>query len=186
MRSGSTPDESLMGLAALGRRDALDVLVRRHASPLLTFITRMVGDRHRGEELFQEVFLAVWIKRRQFDPNRRFKPWLYRIAVNQCRSAFRRRALPMAPSYADDPPVLVAAADPSPGDAAVATETRSLVDDAVAALPPTQRTVLVLRTWLELSYTEIAAILGRGETTVRSNMHHALERLRAYLESRTH
>jgi RNA polymerase sigma-70 factor (ECF subfamily) len=76
MRSGQTPDEWLMGQVARGRRDSLDVLVRRYASPLLTFIMRMTGDRHVSEELFQEVFLTVWIKRRQFDQFRRFKPWL--------------------------------------------------------------------------------------------------------------
>jgi len=63
------PDETLMARTADGDRACLELLVRRHATPLLTFLARMAGDRHRGEELFQEVFLAVWVKRRQYQHN---------------------------------------------------------------------------------------------------------------------
>ena len=56
-------DENLMANVAQGQRAPLEVLVRRHGSALLTFIRRMVGDPHRSEELFQDVFLAVWSKR---------------------------------------------------------------------------------------------------------------------------
>src|SRR5438067_421533 len=87
-------DEWLMAQVALGKRDYLEPLIRRYASPLLTFIQQMVRDRHRSEELFQEVFLAVWTKRRQYQFPRTFKSWLYAIAVNKCRAAFRGRSLP--------------------------------------------------------------------------------------------
>ena len=60
MPSAAEPDEQLMLQVCTGRREAVSVLLRRYASRLLTFIERMVGDRHRGEELFQEVFPAVW------------------------------------------------------------------------------------------------------------------------------
>jgi DNA-directed RNA polymerase specialized sigma24 family protein len=56
-------DEWVMVQAAHGKPQLLEILVRRHASALLTFIHRMVGDRHRSEELFQDVFLSVWINR---------------------------------------------------------------------------------------------------------------------------
>lgn len=67
MNHQGEPDERLMQQVALGQRDPLEVLLRRYASPLLTFIQRMIGDRHRAEELFQEVFLAVWIRRGAYD-----------------------------------------------------------------------------------------------------------------------
>lgn len=104
MKAGQIPDEWLMGQVARGRRDGLDILVRRYAGPLLTFLTRMTGDRHRSEELFQDVFLAVWVKGRQYDPFRMFKPWLYRIAINKCRASFRHRPLPVRLAYTDDDP----------------------------------------------------------------------------------
>ncbi|MHC4092611.1 MAG: RNA polymerase sigma factor [Planctomycetota bacterium] len=184
MKLGHTPDEWLMQQVARGGREGHDMLVRRHAGSFLTFITRMSGDRQLSEDLFQEVFLTVWIKRRQFDPSRRFKPWLYRIAANRCRAAFRRRSLsaPLLPT--DDPAALIPAANPSPAETALATERSCLVTAAVGMLPEKQRLVLVLRIWSKLAYTEIAEILGRSEATVRSNMHHALAGLRAFLEPR--
>jgi|GEM_PF-4245226 len=65
MHQAQERDEWLMAQVADGKREHLEPLIRRHANPLLTFIRRMVGDQHRSEELFQDVFLAVWIKRRR-------------------------------------------------------------------------------------------------------------------------
>jgi RNA polymerase sigma-70 factor (ECF subfamily) len=176
-------DEWWMAQVALGQRDCLEPLVRRYACPLLTFIQRMIGDRHRSEELFQEVFLAVWLKRRQYQFPRPFKPWLYGIALNKCRAAFRRWSggTPDLGALAE-----VAAPDPSPGETAIATETAALVAAAVTDLPPQQRMVVVLRVWQGLSYAEIAEIVGRTEATVRSHMHHGLAAMRKYLEPRLH
>src|SRR5215471_6434912 len=95
-------DEWLMGQVALGKRDHLEPLVRRYAGPLLTFIQRMIGDRHRSEELFQEVFLAVWAKRKQYEYPRPLKPWLYAIALNKCRAAFRLRSAASVPLDGED------------------------------------------------------------------------------------
>src|SRR5215471_21061581 len=95
MNPRSERDEYLMGQVALGKRDHLEPLVRRYAGPLLTFIRRMVGDAHRSEELFQEVFLAVWSKRKQYEFSRPFKAWLYAIALNKCRAHFRMRYGPL-------------------------------------------------------------------------------------------
>jgi RNA polymerase sigma-70 factor (ECF subfamily) len=184
MNQNQDRDEWLMGQVATGKREHLEPLIRRYAGPLLTFIRQMVGDRHRSEELFQEVFLAVWAKRDQYQFPRPFKAWLYAIALNKCRAAFRARAFPAAVALDDDLPAAPAARDPSPADKAVATETAALVSMAVAQLPPQQRAVVVLRIWDGLSYAEIAEAVGRTEGTVRSNMHHGLAAMRKYLEPR--
>src|SRR4051812_35785008 len=94
MHPGDDRDEDLMAQVADGDHTVLEHLVRRHGTGLLTFIQRMVGDRHRSEELFQEVFLAVWTRRRQYEYPRPFKPWLYAIALNRCRASFRTRPGP--------------------------------------------------------------------------------------------
>jgi RNA polymerase sigma-70 factor (ECF subfamily) len=183
MKGCDDRDEWLMARVALGERDCLEALVRRHASRLLTFLERMAGDRHRGEELFQEVFLAVWLKRRQYEFPRPFKPWLYAIAANKCRAVARGRRL-AAVALEDAAPWAPASAVPSPEESAVATETAALVAAAVTLLPAQQRAVVVLRVWEGLSYAEIAEAVGRTEATVRSHMHHGLAALRKYLEPR--
>jgi len=166
---------------ARGQRDCLEALVRRHATRLLTFIERMIGNRHRAEELFQEVFLTVWIKRYQYEYPRPFKSWLFAIAANRCHAETRGRHPVASLEEADWVP---ASSAPSPEETAVATETAALVASAVTLLPVLQRTVVVLRVWEGMSYAEIAETLGRTEATVRSHMHHGLTALRKYLEPR--
>jgi RNA polymerase sigma-70 factor (ECF subfamily) len=174
-------DEWLMAQVALGKRDFLEPLIRRYASPLLTFIQRMVGDAHRSEDVFQEVFLAVWAKRHQYQFPRPFKAWLYAIAANQCHAQARKRPLASA-AFSED--CATTAEGTSPADTAIATETAALVSAAVAQLPTQQRAVVALRVWNGLSYAEIAEALERTEPTVRSHMHHGLAALRKYLEPR--
>src|SRR4029453_4728130 len=131
-------DEQLMAQVALNNRDPLGILLRRFASPLLTFIQRMIGDRHRSEELFQEVFLAVWTDRRRYQFPRPFRAWLYGIALNKCRNEFRRhRSFGLTPE--EFIRVAGAAGVGGPAEAAVATETASIVQAAVARLPEQQR-----------------------------------------------
>jgi len=174
-------DEWLMAELAEGRREALEPLIRRHATPLLSFIQRMVGDRQRSEDLFQDVFCAVWSKRGQYQYGRPFKPWLYAIALNACRADFRRPALI---TVSEETGAAVAAPGLSPAEAAVATETAALVARAVTLLPAQQRAVVVLRIWQQLNYSEIADIVGCTESTVRCHMHLGLCALRKYLEPR--
>ncbi len=178
MARGAEPDEWLMSQVASDRRDCLAPLVRRHASPLLTYIRRMVGCEHRSEELFQEVFLQVWLKRRQYQYPRPFRPWLFAIATNHCRASFRSAKPPSLALLDEGPP----ASGPAPLDALVAGETAAVVSQAVADLPAQQRSVVVLRVWNGLSYAEIGTIVGVTEETARSHMSHGLKSLRKCLE----
>ncbi len=66
MNRADESSEELMDRVARGSDAALSALIRRHASPLLTFLQRMIGDRQRAEDLFQDVFLAVWTHRHQY------------------------------------------------------------------------------------------------------------------------
>lgn len=180
---GDQSDEGLMLAAVSGQREAMNALLRRYANSLLTFILRMTGNQHRAEELFQEVFLAVWAYRRRYRYPRVFRSWLFGIAVNKCRAEFRRHA--RTPASLDDcPDNCPASTDPPPIDALTATETAELVAAALGRLSPGQREVVVLRIWQERSYPEIAETLDCAESTVRSQMFHGLAALRRYLEPR--
>ena len=183
MSHGRDSDEWLMGQVGLGNREFLAHLVRRYSSPLLTFIERMTGDRHRSEELLQEVFLTIWTKRKQYKFPRTFRSWLFAIAANRCRDHYRR-AKPQAVALDESSGQVPVAAGKGPLEAAVDVETGRLVAAAVAQLPPQQRSVVVMRVWNGLSYDEIAAALGCSSGTARANMHHGLAGLRKYLEPR--
>ncbi len=177
MAARNERDEWLMAQVALGQREALEPLVRRYAGPLVGFIRRMIRDLHRSEELFQEVFLAVWRKRSQYEFPRPFKPWLYAIALNKCRADFRSPSRPTM-ELEHDSPAMPPSAEASPVEVAIGTETAEQIAAAVHKLPPQQRMAVVMRVWEGMSYAEIAEATGRTEATVRSNMHHGLAALR--------
>ncbi len=178
MKTSSEPDEYLMGQVSSGNRECLTPLVRRYASPLLTFLTRMTGDRHRAEELFQEAFLNVWTHRKRYRFPRPFKPWLFAIAANCSRAAFRRANVS---SVSIDDVATAIDHGPGPVQTAVKTETATQVTQAVAQLPVQQRTVVVLRVWNGMSYAEISQVAGCSEGSARAHMHYALARLRTLL-----
>jgi len=183
MDSQQSSDERLMRQVATGRREHLRPLLERWAGPLLTFIHRTIGDRHRSEELFQDVFLAVWQNRRNYEYPRPFRSWLFGIAMNKCRADLRRASV--TPAAPDEPSIAsLESTDPSPHEQVVASETNSLVVAAVAQLPTGQRTTVVLRVFNGLPYSEIAQILECKEVTVRSHMYHGLAAIRKYLEPR--
>ncbi len=184
MATEDQSDEWLMSQVALGRRECLTLLVHRHAAGLLTFIQRMVGNHHRSEELFQDVFLAVWTHSRSYQAGRPFRTWLLGIAVRKCQAEYRKHLFWIGRSR-EDATLLTDAAD-TPEATAMHCETAALVTEAVARMPEAQRTVLVLRVWNQLSYAEIAQVLNRSEATVRSHMFHGLANLRKYLEPRMH
>ena len=181
MSSEHESDERLMRQVAMGSRSHLETLVRRHASSLLTFIQRMVGDVQRSEDLFQETFLRVWTKRHLYKYPRSFRPWLYQIAANCCRASFRKTTRSTESFEAKSEPLTDEA---SPIEVAVAKETAVHVMAALERLPDQQRVVAVLRIWNEMSFSEISKVIEREESTARSTMHHALVNMRKYLEPR--
>ncbi len=168
-------DESLMEAAREGSRSALEVLIRRFASRLLTFLVRLTGGIHAAEEVFQETFGAVWEKRATYKVGRAFKPWLYAIAVNQQRQRTRRPALRISHTPPED-----RCADPH-AEPAETRERARAAEAALANLPDRQREVLVLNVYGGLSYAQIGECLGIGEATARGHMFQALATLRREL-----
>ncbi len=174
-------DRWLMSQVADGQADALEPLLRRHANSLLTFIRRMIGDHHRSEDLFQEVFVAVWKNRGRYHRELPFRPWLFAIALNACRAEYRRRKPYASWGDADCTTLEDPDTDP-PADAALSAERATLVLDALDRLPLRQRSVVALRIWSGLSFLEIAGVMECSEGTARAHMHQALAALREHLE----
>jgi RNA polymerase sigma-70 factor, ECF subfamily len=174
-------DERLMLRFQAGDARAFEVLVRRHRTPVFSFLVRLTADRARAEDLCQEVFLKVVKASRTWEERARFRTWVYAIArnlaVDEARRAAFRRAEPL-----DAPGPAGAAAhpadDPPPDAAAAAALLRPKLEAALAALPPEQREVFLLREYAGLRFAEIADVTGTPENTVKSRMRYALEALR--------
>jgi len=171
-------DERLMLRFKAGDARAFEVLMRRHRTPVFTFLVRQTGDRGRAEDLCQEAFLKVVRAAPGWEKRSSFRTWLFTIArnlaVDEARRLGFRRAEPLDP----DAPV---AEDPAPDRAADGSLLRPKLLAALEALKPEQREVLLLREYSGLRFAEIAEVTGTPENTVKSRMRYALEALRTEL-----
>jgi RNA polymerase sigma-70 factor (ECF subfamily) len=176
-------DERLMLRFQGGDVRAFEELVRRHRTPVFSFLLRLTGDRGRAEDLCQETFLRVVRASAAWERRAQFRTWLYSVARNQAVDEARRQAFRRAEPL-DDParPAPVSEEVP-PDQRAEGALLRPKLEAALASLPEEQREVFLLREHAGLRFSEIAEVTGVPENTVKSRMRYALEALRARLEA---
>jgi RNA polymerase sigma-70 factor, ECF subfamily len=175
-------DAELVQATLAGRRDAFDTLVERHSRAVYRLCARYVRRHEDASDLAQEVFLRAFRGLRGFKGDASFTTWLYRVGVNVClnhAASSARRLDAMEPLDAA-PRADLGAEDPS--DALLREERARRVRAAVARLPPKQRATLVLRVYQDLSHEEIARVLGTSVSGSKTNLFHALKKLRALLQ----
>lgn len=169
-----------MSLVASGDQAAFSCLVRRHKDAAFRLIYRFFGKEAEAEDLVQEVFLRVWRSSGQYEPTAKFTTWLYAIAANVCKSEARslwRRNIKLIGSFwrsgeksgPDGLGALEPHADgPTPEEAALRAEQSRLILAAIRSLPVKQRLALTLWRYEELSYREIALVLGCSVSAVEA------------------
>ena len=180
-------DKSLIDAHIKGDTTAFGELVRRQGDSLLGYLTRMVGNREQAEDLFQETFKRVHDKADTFRGTR-IKSWLFAIATNVAIDGMRRRKRLQVVSLnqkmdcddeEDQELSVVAVADNSyePSQKAIMAEQKEQVRQALELLPARQRATLVLAYYQQLSYPEVAQVLGCSIGTVKTQMYRALKTL---------
>jgi RNA polymerase sigma-70 factor (ECF subfamily) len=185
-------DEQLMHAYRGGDLRAFEQLVARHERPVWSFLRRSVGDPTLAQDLLQEVFLRIVKSKDEWKGLAKFSTWVYAIARNLCvdqaRRAVHRDATSLdAPTRRDDErtdtlhdhvPARTRDAEGLTSDG----QLRARIDMAIAALPPEQREVFLMREVMDLPFADIAAVVGAPEPTVKSRMRYALEKLRLDLD----
>ena len=185
-------DEVLLQAYRAGDVRAFERLVARHEKPVWNFIRRFVADAATAEDLLQEVFLRVVKSADEWRGAAKFSTWLYTIArnltVDQARRQVHRSAASLDAERSigsgDSTTTLhdrIASTDRRADEIASDHETKRRIDEAVAALPPDQREVFLMREVMEMPFAEIATAVGASEPTVKSRMRYAFEKLRAAL-----
>lgn len=181
-----TSAEHMRALVA-GRKLALNDLMTLWEGPLLRFIFRYVQNDAETRDLVQETFVRVYLYRERFRPDSSFSTWVFTIAANLCRN--HRRWLGRHPTVSLDAPTQnetnrhdqIVCSCSSPDRSAQQSERIDALKAAIAELPHDMRTTLLLYEYEELSYREIASIVGCSEKGVESRLVRARVRLRKRL-----
>ena len=186
--SSNDPDADALQAFRQGADGAFDLLVQRHHQRIVRLAVRVLGQRDVALDVAQEVFVKAWRALPKFEGNSRFSTWLTRIAINQCRNELRKRGTVKhtQPVSLNEPAAgsdrtrdqLVPAGSPEPRALLEGQETQRALRDAMCALTPEAREVLVLKEVEALSYEGIAEILALPVGTVRSRLHRARAELR--------
>jgi len=165
-------EQLLVVRAQTGDEAAFAEIIARYQPRLAYFVRRLVGEVHAADDVLQNVWLQAYTRLGQLRDARALSVWLYRIARNAVRAALRRArgweeltAEPPAPNDGIEP-----------GEFSAADAER--IHTALGRLHPEHRAVLVLRFVENMSYEQIADVVGCPVGTVRSRIHYAKQALR--------
>jgi len=190
MPDQADPDAVLMLRVKRGDRAAFAELVEKHQQPVMNFVHRTLRDEAEAEDVAQTVFLQVYKSRARYERTAKFSTWLFTIARNLCLNELRRRSRHPAESldethaehedqparqYEDKKIHL-------PTEKILHGELAEKIEEALAELPEIQRTAILLCRQDELSYEEIATVLGCSLSATKSVIHRGRETLKEKLK----
>jgi RNA polymerase sigma-70 factor, ECF subfamily len=161
-----------------GDLEAFGSLVEKYQKPVFNVILHMVGNYEDASEISQQAFLKAFESLGRFERGRRFFSWIYRIAINEAINHLQGRRRFEALS-AELPSTA-----PGADEQLEAAETSRLLHEAIAALKPEYRAVVLLRHFVPCSYRDLAQILKIPEKTVKSRLFTARHLLRDALTAR--
>jgi RNA polymerase sigma-70 factor, ECF subfamily len=187
--SGRRDEDLLVEYAEKETREAFEELVHRYEREMYSYLYRYLRNAELAEDAFQAAFLQVHLKCRQFDPCRRFRPWLYRIATNRAidllRQNRRHHAVSLNAGTSDrgssEGPTdhdILSLRDAGPSEQLEAAEDRQRIRSVVDKFPTRLKGVLDLVMFQGLKYQEAADTLRIPLGSVKSRLHEAIARLR--------
>jgi RNA polymerase sigma-70 factor (ECF subfamily) len=179
-------DVALVERLKKGDAKALDELYRRHREAAYSIAYRLVGSREDALDVVQESFIHVMRGIQTFRAQSSFRTWLYRIVTHAALDYRRWRSLRASDSLDAESSVEPAATGPSqptPHEAAAERDLRQAIDKALMNVSEKNRAALVLYAIEDMSYREVADVLGISVGTVMSRIFNARQRLRELLES---
>jgi RNA polymerase sigma-70 factor, ECF subfamily len=190
MSAERDPDATLMLRVKQGDSAAFAELVDKYKQPVVNLVYRMLHDADEAEDVAQNVFVQVYKSASRYRVSAKFSTWLFTIARNLGLNEIRRRSRHPAASMdaphpeQEDQPLhqFEDKGTALPPDALLRGELEQKIEQALAELPENQRTAIVLCRQDELSYEEIAEILGCSLSATKSLIHRGRETLKQKLK----
>jgi len=194
MPANLDPDAALMLRVKQGDTGAFTALVDKYKQPVMNLAARTLRDQTEAEDLAQNVFVQVFKSAARYQTTAKFSTWLFTIARNLCLNEIRRRSRHPAesldaphPDNEDQPKhQLEDPRNASPPDSLLQGELVKKIEEAIATLPENQRMALLLCRQDELSYEEIAVVLGCSLSATKSLIHRGRETLKEKLKPYLH
>ena len=189
--AGEEPsDAQIMLRVKAGDQPAFDYLVQKYRRPMISFMYRMAHNAAAAEDLAQEVFLRVYRSRESYEASAKFTTWLYRIAtnlaVNHARDTRHERAEVTVsldePDEDTGTTLEVPDASLTAEQAMVRRERMMAIRRKVEALPEQQRLAVIMHKYQQMDYKEIATVLKKSESAIKSLLFRAYETLREQLK----
>jgi len=174
------PDLDLMRRVQEGEMVSYNTLVNRYKDRLFNVLYRMLSSEDEANDLLQETFLRVWQHKMSYDFRFAFSTWIYTIALNLARNELRRRKKIKFLDIFDFADKLAAKEEKKDTSANLKT----LLESEMKRLPEKYKTAFLLRDVDNLSYEEIAQVLGVPLGTVKSRVNRARAILRTRLKPR--
>jgi len=178
-------DEDLIAAVLAGSEEAFRQLIERYQDRVTRLLMRFVRDRFAVEDLLQEVFVKVFRKLHTFNQESALYTWIYRISVNAATDHLDRQGRRRLRLVEDVALVESDEHDPDqegPAGPLMAAELRRVTREVLDTLPEKYRTILILREYEDLSYTEMSRVLGCSIGTVESRLFRARKRFKEALE----
>jgi RNA polymerase sigma-70 factor (ECF subfamily) len=175
-------DCDLVTRAIAGREDGFEELVRRYQRPIAAYVYRMVGDYDAALDLTQEVFIKVYGSLSRYRSEYKFSTWIYKIAHNAAVDHLRRHStreqslVKQADGEQYDLPI--ESGRPTPEQESEKAERCAEIERVVRQLPAAYRELIILRHSHDLSYDEIAEVMGLPLGTVKNRLFRAREVMR--------
>ncbi|WP_165221544.1 RNA polymerase sigma factor [Aquisphaera insulae] len=194
----SMADEVLMSrYRDEGKESLFNELVRRYERELYRYLVRYIGDANLADDVFQNTFLQIHLKRGLFEDGRPFRPWLYSIATHQAVDAMRKvgrhptlsldQQVHSSPQGSESGSLLDLLVNEGVGPLSELEEQerQQWVRDSIRRLPDALRQTLILAYHQDLKYREIADILKIPVGTVKSRLHAAISKLQEMARTAT-
>jgi RNA polymerase sigma-70 factor, ECF subfamily len=184
------PDAALMLRVKDGDLQAFEELVEKYKHPIVNVIFRMIHDLSEAEDLAQNVFVRVFQSAGRYEVSAKFSTWIFTIARNLCLNEIRRRGRHPAQSLESSqeeeeghaPRQYPDGKTFSPPQAFLQKELEQKIQQALGELPEKQQLAIALCQQDELSYEEIARVLGCSLPATKSLIHRGRETLKAKLK----
>jgi len=175
-------DRELILQLQAGSLDALGSLYDRHRTMVYRTALGISSDPEAAADLLQDVFLRLHRFAGRIDPERPLEPWLYRVTANLSYTWVKRRRRWFSPIEEIAEWLVSNKKREAPQQVAEMDEESRQVQQAIAALPLTQRVVVVLYYINDLALQEIAEILDVPEGTIKSRLHYGRKALKKHLK----